>query len=262
MTIEWILLNLIFFYSANIYFLFWVKKVSKLFSIDKPSTFDRRKNDEASATAFLAPAQTGKATTALWRVRVRSRGPGSSWIIRSAWTFDEAGGVDFDQLSLHVEIKHGRNAQLAFLGNIITRAGVRLSGKIDYATNSFKSFPNGWTTVSGPNTISRNGVTEIFAFVVALELFGVVKDATVENEFIGDFRNTAPSTSDGTPSMGSPREIGGDGNDGEKVSKHNQFRVKAWKPFEGPRPNSKPLPPMAILWLHTTTMDLVWLSWW
>merc|ERR1739838_1232910 len=36
----------------------------------------------------------------------------------------------FDRLR-YVEIKHGRISMLAFLGNIVTRAGVKLPGNID-----------------------------------------------------------------------------------------------------------------------------------
>lgn len=93
----------------------------------------------------------------------------------------------FDRLR-YVEIKHGRICQLAFLGNIITRAGIHLPGNIDYAGNSFDSFPNGWAAVYGPDAISRAGVYQIIAFVGFLELF-VMKDVTGQGEFVGDFRN-------------------------------------------------------------------------
>merc|ERR1719484_205060 len=60
--------------------------------------------------------------------------------------FDPLGLLDdgdqerFDRLR-YVELKHGRISQLAFLGNIITRAGVHLGGDIDYSGDSFDSFP-------------------------------------------------------------------------------------------------------------------------
>ena len=95
----------------------------------------------------------------------------------------------FDRLR-YVEVKHGRICQLAFLGNIITRAGVHLPGSIDYDGNSFDSFPNGWAAVYGSDAISRAGVYQIIAFVGFLELF-VMKDVTGEGEFPGDFRNGA-----------------------------------------------------------------------
>ena len=44
----------------------------------------------------------------------------------------------FDRLR-YVEIKHGRIAQLAFLGQVVTRAGIHLPGDIDYSGTSFDS---------------------------------------------------------------------------------------------------------------------------
>ncbi|KAL3918555.1 MAG: hypothetical protein SGILL_004183, partial [Bacillariaceae sp.] len=95
----------------------------------------------------------------------------------------------FDRLR-YVEVKHGRICQLAFLGNIITRAGLHIPGDIDYSGNSFDSFPNGWAAVYGSDAISRAGVYQIIAFIGFLELF-VMKDVTGEGEFVGDFRNGA-----------------------------------------------------------------------
>ncbi|KAL3908173.1 MAG: hypothetical protein SGILL_008585, partial [Bacillariaceae sp.] len=95
----------------------------------------------------------------------------------------------FDRLR-YVEVKHGRICQLAFLGNIITRAGVHIPGDIDYSGDSFDSYPNGWAAVYGDDAISRAGVYQIIAFIGFLELF-VMKDVTGESEFPGDFRNGA-----------------------------------------------------------------------
>ena len=99
---------------------------------------------------------------------------------------DDADQERFDRLR-YVEVKHGRIAQLAFLGNIITRAGVYLPGDIDTAGTSFDSIPNGWAAI---NAIPQAGLLQIVAFVGALELF-VMKDVTGESEFPGDFRNGA-----------------------------------------------------------------------
>ena len=93
----------------------------------------------------------------------------------------------FDRLR-YVEVKHGRICQLAFLGNIITRAGIHLPGDIDYAGHSFDSFPNGYAAVQGPDAISKAGLYQIIAFVGFLELF-VMKDVSGLGEFPGDFRN-------------------------------------------------------------------------
>jgi|EP00979_Chaetoceros_neogracilis_P008893 hypothetical protein len=96
---------------------------------------------------------------------------------------DDASQDQFDRLRF-VEIKHGRVAQLAFLGNIITRAGVHLPGNIDTAGTTFDSIPNGWAAV---DAIPDKGLLQILVFVGWLELL-VMKDVT-GGEFIGDFRN-------------------------------------------------------------------------
>jgi len=92
----------------------------------------------------------------------------------------------FDRLR-YVEVKHGRIAMLAFLGQITTRYGVHLSGDIDYSGDSFTSIPEGWAAV---DAIPSEGLAQIVAFVGLLEL-AVMKDVTGESEFPGDFRNGA-----------------------------------------------------------------------
>jgi hypothetical protein len=140
----------------------------------------------ASAAAF-APAKQASTSTALnaFENALGSQPP--------LGLFDPLGLVAsgdqerFDRLR-YVEVKHGRICQLAFLGNIITRAGFHLPGNIDYAGHSFDSYPNGWAAVYGSEAISRAGVYQIIAFVGFLELF-VMKDVTGTGEFPGDFRN-------------------------------------------------------------------------
>mmetsp|Transcript_33288 Transcript_33288/g.76825 ORF Transcript_33288/g.76825 Transcript_33288/m.76825 type:complete len:203 (-) Transcript_33288:125-733(-) len=88
----------------------------------------------------------------------------------------------------YVEIKHGRIAQLAFLGNIITRAGIHLPGSIDKAGHAFDSYSNGY---AGATEIPLAGLYQITAFIGFLELF-VMKDSAngaEPGEFVGDFRN-------------------------------------------------------------------------
>merc|ERR1711966_476189 len=75
----------------------------------------------------------------------------------------------FDRLR-YVEIKHGRISMLAFLGQIVTRAGVHLPGPIDLAGTSFDSFPNGWAAINGPDAISGSGLGQIIFFIGTLEL--------------------------------------------------------------------------------------------
>jgi hypothetical protein len=98
----------------------------------------------------------------------------------------------FDRLR-YVEIKHGRIAQLAFLGQITTRAGYHLPGAIDGAGDSLDSFPNGFAAIGGPDSIPGAGTGQILAFIGLLELF-VMKDSAngaEPGEFVGDFRNGA-----------------------------------------------------------------------
>ena len=101
----------------------------------------------------------------------------------------DADQAKFDRLR-YVELKHGRIAQLAFLGQIVTRAGIHLPGNIDYSGNSFSSYPNGWAAISGPNAIPSGGLLQIVFFIGCLELFAM-KDVTGTSEFPGDFRNGA-----------------------------------------------------------------------
>eukprot|EP00581_Thalassiosira_minuscula_P034951 CAMPEP_0184443690 /NCGR_PEP_ID=MMETSP0740-20130409/677_1 /TAXON_ID=385413 /ORGANISM="Thalassiosira miniscula, Strain CCMP1093" /LENGTH=180 /DNA_ID=CAMNT_0026812087 /DNA_START=21 /DNA_END=560 /DNA_ORIENTATION=+ len=145
----------------------------------------------ASAAAF-APVQTGKATTALNAFESELGVQPPVGFFDPLGLLDEADQERFDRLR-YVEIKHGRIAQLAFLGQIVTRNGIHLSGNIDYAGNSFDSFPNGWAAINGPDAIPGAGLAQIVAFIGALEL-GVMKDSAngaEPGEFVGDFRNGA-----------------------------------------------------------------------
>jgi len=84
----------------------------------------------------------------------------------------------------YVELKHGRICMLAFLGEVTTRAGIHLPGRIDYSDDTFDSIPNGWAAVGA---LPKEGVVQLLLFVGFLELF-IMKDIT-GGEFPGDFRN-------------------------------------------------------------------------
>ena len=88
----------------------------------------------------------------------------------------------------YVELKHGRISMLAFLGNIVTRAGIHLPGSIDLAGDKFSDYPDGLAAVFGPEAIPQAGLGQIILFIGFLELF-VMRDATGNAEFPGDFRN-------------------------------------------------------------------------
>ena len=92
----------------------------------------------------------------------------------------------FDRLR-YVEVKHGRVCMLAVLGHIVTTAGVRLPGDIDYHGTSFESIPSGLGALTA---VPAAGWLQMFFFVGTLEL-AIMKDITGEGESVGDFRNGA-----------------------------------------------------------------------
>jgi hypothetical protein len=94
----------------------------------------------------------------------------------------------FDRLR-YTEIKHGRICQLAFLGQVVTRAGIHLPGNIDYSGDSFDSFPNGLAAVRGGDAIPFAGVGQIICFIGFLEVAFMKDVPGTGNEFVGDFRN-------------------------------------------------------------------------
>ena len=140
-----------------------------------------------SAAAF-APAQTGKATTALNAFESELGAQPPLGFFDPLGLLDSADQERFDRLR-YVEIKHGRISQLAFLGQITTRSGTHLPGNIDYAGHSFDSYPNGLAALFGPDSVPDRGTVQIVCFIGLLEFF-VMKDIPgTGNEFVGDFRN-------------------------------------------------------------------------
>ena len=142
----------------------------------------------ASAAAF-APAKVAQTSTSLnaFEDELGAQAP--------LGFFDPLGllngDVDqdrFDRLR-YVEIKHGRISQLAFLGQVITRAGLHLPGDIDYSGDAFASYPNGVAALIGPDSIPTAGLVQLVSFIGLLEI-GFMKDVPgTGNEFVGDFRN-------------------------------------------------------------------------
>jgi len=139
----------------------------------------------AGSAAAFAPASVSKASTALNAFESELGVQEPLGFFDPLGLLADADQEKFDRLR-YVEIKHGRIAMLAFLGQITTRAGVYLPGDIDYSGTSFTSIPNGWAAI---NAIPQAGLLQIVAFVGFLELF-VMKDIT-GGEFVGDFRNEA-----------------------------------------------------------------------
>jgi len=139
-----------------------------------------------ATAAALAPAKKGKAAVA-----TRISFENELGAQRPLGFFDPLGLVtdgDEDKFNRlrYVEIKHGRICMLAVVGYLLTEAGVRLPGDIDYAGTKFTDIPGGLAALSA---IPTGGLLQIFAFVGALEL-GVMRDIPgTGNEHVGDFRN-------------------------------------------------------------------------
>ena len=141
----------------------------------------------ASAAAF-APVQQKSTTTSLAAFEDALGAQNPLGFFDPLGLVEDGDQEKFDRLR-YVEIKHGRVCMLAFLGQMVTRNGIHLSGAIDNAGDQFDSFPDGWAAFSGPDAIPQQGLIQIIAFVGALEL-GVMKDIEGKgNEFVGDFRN-------------------------------------------------------------------------
>ncbi|KAL7530402.1 hypothetical protein ACHAWF_003398 [Thalassiosira exigua] len=143
----------------------------------------------ATAAAFAPAPVAQTSTTALNAFETELGAQPPLGFFDPLGLLDEAGQARFDRLR-YVEIKHGRICQLAFLGQIVTRAGLHIPGDIDMSGDSFDSYPNGLAALFGPDSIPTDGVLQITFFVGFLELF-VMKDVTGENDFVGDFRNGA-----------------------------------------------------------------------
>ena len=141
----------------------------------------------ASAAAF-APAPVAKTTTSLNAFESELGAQAPLGFFDPLGLLDDADQDRFDRLR-YVEIKHGRIAQLAFLGQIVTRAGIHLPGDIDYSGDSFDSFPNGVAALIGPDAIPFNGQGQIIAFIGWLEIAFMRDVAGAGNEHVGDFRN-------------------------------------------------------------------------
>uniref|UniRef100_A0A7S3NM50 Plastid light harvesting protein n=1 Tax=Aureoumbra lagunensis TaxID=44058 RepID=A0A7S3NM50_9STRA len=143
-----------------------------------------------AAAAFQAPASVAQPRSTVVKAfesEIGAQVPLGFW--DPLGLLADADQERFDRLR-YVEIKHGRIAMLAVLGQITTKAGIFLPGTIDYAGTKFSDIPTGWAAV---DKISSAGIAQIVAFVGFLELF-VMKDSAngaAPGEFPGDFRNGA-----------------------------------------------------------------------
>jgi len=97
-----------------------------------------------------------------------------------------------------VEIKHGRVAQLAFLGHLLTYAGLRLPGYLSVEQGvRFEDIPAGLAAIE---KIPVSGISQIFFFVGFLELAVFRQN---KESFPGDF---SPGTLFPVGFLGDPTE--------------------------------------------------------
>jgi Chlorophyll A-B binding protein len=142
----------------------------------------------ASAAAF-APASQQQRTA----VAVSAAFDNELGALMPLGFYDPLGLVDgadqarFDRLRF-VELKHGRVAMLAVVGYLVNTAGVRFPGNIALDGTKFTDIPSGFAAIPA---IPIFGITQIIFTIAFLEAL-VMKDATGQNDFVGDFRNGIP----------------------------------------------------------------------
>jgi len=102
------------------------------------------------------------------------------------------GNVERFELLRYIELKHGRVAMLAYLGQVITKAGIHFPGYLDRAnTIKFADIPTGLAAL---DKIPPAGYVQFFLFIFFLEIgvMGAPLNGAAPPEFIGDFRNGTP----------------------------------------------------------------------
>jgi len=122
----------------------------------------------ASAAAF-APAPVAKTTSSLNAFESELGAQAPLGFFDPLGMLDDADQDRFDRLR-YVEIKHGRIAQLAFLGQIATRNGQHWDGAIDKAGDLYSSYPNGLAAILGPDAIPAKGVLQIILAIGVMEV--------------------------------------------------------------------------------------------
>jgi len=117
-----------------------------------------------SAAAF-SPARVARSSSLKmgFESEIGAQPPLGFW--DSLGLLKDADQARFDRLRT-VETKHGRIAQLAILGHIVTTAGVRLPGEIAYGL-PFASVKTGLAALSD---IPAAGIAQIIAFIGLIEV--------------------------------------------------------------------------------------------
>ena len=135
-----------------------------------------------SAAAFAPASQVGKSSTALMAFENELGAQPPLGFFDPLGLLKTSDQAKFDRLR-YVELKHGRISMLAFLGQIVTRAGIHFDGS--FGDVPIASIPSGWAAWS---VLPSYGFWQIVLFCGFLEL-GVMKSVKGDSEFPGDFRN-------------------------------------------------------------------------
>jgi Chlorophyll A-B binding protein len=139
----------------------------------------------AAATAFAPVQQSARSSVATqmsFENELGAQAPLGFW--DPLGLVADGDQAKFDRLR-YVEIKHGRICMLGVVGYLTNKAGIYLPGDIDYSGTKFSDLGSGW---DASFAVPVAGAIQVLLFVGFLEL-AFMKDATGENEFVGDFRN-------------------------------------------------------------------------
>lgn len=141
----------------------------------------------ASAAAFC-PTQQAASTTALsakaakitkWDDKIGVQVP--LGYFDPLQLLGDAPDAEFERLRAH-ELKHGRIAQLAFLGNIVALSGARFPGYLSKAEDiKFADMPS--HGIEAIMAVPSAGILQIVMFITIVE----IGSSTLEGEFKGDF---------------------------------------------------------------------------
>jgi hypothetical protein len=127
------------------------------------------------ASAF-APARMARTSSALkmsFESEIGAQAPLGFW--DPLGLLKEADQERFDRLRT-VETKHGRIAMLAILGHLVTTAGVRLPGEINYGL----PFSKVRTGLAAFEDIPAAGIAQIVAFIGLIELGFAARKEDIE----------------------------------------------------------------------------------
>ena len=120
----------------------------------------------ATASAFAPVSQKTSVSTSLnsFEAELGVQPPIGFW--DPLGLLNGASQEKFDRLR-YVEIKHGRICMLAVVGQLVTRAGIRMPGYIDYAGDKFSDYPPGVAAITPETEIPKESFASICCSLVS-----------------------------------------------------------------------------------------------